>query len=216
MYHDGKQYRFSMFCSGARNGATFTGKVIVRPGGKPYEALHRNEALAYTTDLPPALALNFSNSEANERYQACAANVPANKPFRWRRPEDVHIVPRATGGFLRRDFGAAADGKSDGVLEIEQRSGLYLLTLNIYDAREDAGPFDLAGPDGPLLKGVRVPRGRYWNKTVPIRFRDGKTALRFSGKWKINALALQLLLHEEEDFLFERPYWNMTLDEIAR
>lgn len=209
-YHDGKQYHFSMFCSAARNGATFTGKVIIRPGNKPYTDVHRNEAWSYTTDFPVPLALNFSDSDTDQRYQLCAANGTANKSFRWQ-PENIRIVSRAQGGLLRRDFAAAADGKSDGILELQQPSGLYLLTLNIHDAKEDTGPFDLTGPDGPLLKSVSVPRGQVWDKTVPIRFRDGKTTLRFSGNWKINALTLQLMLNENEDFLFERPYWNMPL-----
>ena len=211
-YHHGKQYHFSMFCSAARNGATFTGKVIIRPGNKPYKTVHRNEPWSYTTDFPATLALNFSDSDANKRYQLCSATVPANKPFRWR-PENIRIVSRAKGGLLRRDFAAAADGKSAGVLELKQPSGLYLLTFNIHDAKEDTGPFDISGPDGTLLQGIRIPRGQFWDKTVPIRFRHGKTALRFSGKWKINALALQLMLNENEDFLFERPYWNTPLAE---
>ena len=210
MYHDGKQYHFSMFCSAARNGATFTGKVIIRPGNEPYTTAHRNEPWSYTTDFPVALALNFSDSDADKRYEPCSASVPANKPFRWQ-PENIRIVSRAEGGLLRRDFAAADDGKSDGVLELKQPSGLYLLTLHLHDAKEDTGPFDISGPDGPLLEGVRVPRGKVWDKTVALRFRDGKTTLRFSGKWKINALTFQLMLHENEDFLFERPYWNMPL-----
>jgi len=82
VYHDNESYHFSMLCSGARNGATFRGKVIVRPGAKPYEAVHRNEALAYTTDFPVTLALNFTDSDADERYQPCPPVVAPHRPFR--------------------------------------------------------------------------------------------------------------------------------------
>jgi len=215
-YHDGKQVHFSMFCGSARHGATFTGKVIIRPGDTPYEAVHPNDALAYTTDFPTVLALNFSESDADARYRMCPATVAGDKPFRWQQPEDVRIVPRAAGGRLRRDFAAPARDACVGVLELDLQSGLYLLTLNAYDAEADTGPFDIAGTEGALLEGIRIARGRFWDKTVPLRVRNGRTALRFSGKWKINALALQLILRDEEDFLFERPYWNMTPAGLSR
>jgi len=209
LHHDGEQVHFSMLCSSARNGATFTGKIIIRPGGKPYEAVHRNDALAYTASFPTTLALNFSESDTNDTYQLCPPATPNGKPFRWREPKNVRIVQRAAGGLLRRDFATAMDSGDDGILELEQPSGLYLLTLNVHDAKEATGPFDVTGPDGPLLRGFQVPRGRFLDKTIPVRSRKGKIFLRFSGKWKINALALQLILQEHEDFILERPYWNM-------
>jgi hypothetical protein len=201
-YHDGENLHWTMFCSAASNGATFSGKIIIRPGGEPYETFHDNIAMSYTTDFPVEMALNFTDSDTDATYVACPPN-------RWRNAEDIRIVPRATGGLLRRDF-ATSDG--EGVLDLALRSGQYLVTLNVYDAKEDTGPFSVASDDGVLLENIVVPRGEYWNKTVPLRSRDGKTELRFNGKWKINALTAQLILRENEDFLFERPYWNMDVD----
>ena len=205
-YHDGEFTHFTMFASGARNGGIFTGKVIVRPGNAPYETIHPNDALSYTTDFPVALAVNFTDSDTHERYQMVDATA-------WKNPQNVRIVPRATGGLLRRDFAAPIPGTvTDNALELKLRSGLYLLTLNIYDAKTDTGPFDLFSADGPLLQNVSIPRGQYWNKTVPLRSRDGTAELRFNGNWKINALTAQKILNEEEDFLFEQPYWNMRVE----
>ncbi len=213
-YHDGKRVHFSMFCSAARNGATFTGKVVIRRGNVPYETVHPNQAVAYTTEFPTTLALNFSENDADGRYRACPAVALADDtPFGWREPGDVIIVPRRDGGLLRRAFAAQARQGSEGVLELRLPSGLYLLTLNVYDGENDTGPFGLGGPEGDLLSGIRIPAGTYWDKTVPLRVRNGLTALRFSGAWKINALALQQILRDEEDFLFERPYWNMALED---
>ena len=112
---------------------------------------------------------------------------------------------------LYRDFATAADGKSDGVLELEQRSGLYLLTLNVLDTAEDTGPFTVSGPKGPLFADVRIKGGTYWFKTAPLRIRNGKVDVRFTGDWKIGALTLQPILYETEDFIFDRPFWNMEL-----
>jgi hypothetical protein len=201
-YHDGKNVRFCMFCSGASNGATFTGKVVVRTGSDPYEAIHPNDPLAYTTDFPVALALNFTDTDTDARYKACP-------PSGWRNAHNVRIVPRATGGFLRRDF---ATGDGEGVLDLDLAPGLYLLTLNVHDGKEATGRFSIADGNGVLVEDVEVPRGAYWDKSVPLRVRDGGATLRFRGAWKINALTAQLILRDSEDFMFERPYWNMDVD----
>jgi hypothetical protein len=176
-----------------------------------YGALHPNDPLSYVTDFPSPLSLNFTAGEEDERFRACGATGVGGEGFGWRTPRDIRIVARGTGGLLRRDFAAPVEPGREGVLEIALRSGLYLLTLNVFDEKEETGPFGLVGPDGPLLQDVRIPRGAYWDKTVPLRIRDGQAALRFNGRWKVNALSMQLLLHDEEDFLFERPFWNMEL-----
>ena len=39
----------------------------------------------------------------------------------------------------------------------------------------------------------------------------GKVDFRLTGDWKIGALTLQPILYETEDFLFDRPFWNMEV-----
>lgn len=43
-----------------------------------------------------------------------------------------------------------------------------------------------------------------------LSLRNSKASLRLQGNWKLNALALQAILYEPEDFLFDRPFWSMT------
>jgi len=35
--------------------------------------------------------------------------------------------------------------------------------------------------------------------------------LRLSGDWKVGALTLQPILYEAEDFVLDRPFWNMSI-----
>jgi len=92
IYHDSERYHFSMLCSGARNGATFTGKIIVRPGTGPYAAIHRNDPLAYTTGFPVTLALNFTDNDTDEKYLPCPPIVASDRPFRWKEAGNIKIV----------------------------------------------------------------------------------------------------------------------------
>ena len=211
-YYDGKLFHFPALCSGGRFGGTMSGKIVIRPGAQSYESLHGTAPVSYSRGYAASLGLNFSKSDSNADYQACPANVPAGKPYRWRDPKQVRIVERPTGGLLYHDFATAANPGAEGILELEQRSGLYLLTLNVRDAAADTGPFTVIGPDGPLLKDVTIKRGQYWFKTAPLRARKGRADLRFTGKWKVGALTLQPILYETEDYLFERPFWNMEVD----
>jgi hypothetical protein len=121
----------------------------------------------------------------------------------------VRLVSRTTGGLLWRDFATAARPGTEVVFEIEQPAGLYLMTLHVRDDEAATGPFTVSDASGPVLGDVQVERGASWIRTVPLRLRDGRTALRFSGDWKVNALTLQAILGEAEDFLFGRPYWNL-------
>ncbi len=210
-YHDGKRFHLLMLCGGGKSGGIFRGKVVIRPGAQPYESLHSTAGVAYTRGFPVALALNFSKTASNGDYERCGADVPASKPYCWRDPQQLRIIERPTGGMLYRDFATGVDGKADGILELEQRSGLYLLTVNVHDATEATGPFSITGPDGPLFKDVTIKRGRHWFKTAPLRIRDGKAHLRFTGKWKIGALSLQSILYDSEDFLFDQTFWNMQI-----
>ncbi|HJN18172.1 MAG TPA: hypothetical protein QGH10_21915, partial [Armatimonadota bacterium] len=214
-YHDGDRFHWLMLCSGGRHGGIFKGKIIIRPGGQTYESLHSTANVAYTLNFPTALALNFSEADATGEYESCEANTPADKPYRWASPEQIRIVERETGGLLYRDFATAADGGSEGVLELEQRSGHYLLTVNAHDAEDDIGPFTIAGPDGPLFEDVTVKRGQHWFESAHLRFRDGRAQLRFSGDWKIGALSLQTILFDTEDYVIDQPWWNMDIDALG-
>lgn len=209
LWHDGRLWHFMTLCSGAQFGATLTGKIILRAGDLRYDQFHTRAPVEYTSDFPVALALDFSERGGDERYAACRAEAPAGKPFRWREPQAVCIVTRPTGGLLYRDFAAPARGEQPASLELDLPPGLYLLSLHVRDDETDTGPFSVTGPEGTLVKEVRVPRGATWVKTVPFRVREGKHFLEFSGQWKVNALTVQHLLGQAEDFLFDRPFWNM-------
>ncbi len=215
-YHDGKRFHFLMLCAGGRFGGIFRGKIVIRPGAPAYESLHSTAAVAYTLGYPVSLALNFSKTASDGEYELCSADVPTDKSHRWRDPKQIRIVERPGGGMLYRDFATGADANADGVLELQQRSGLYLLTLNVHDAAEDTGPFTVSGPDGPLFTDVSIERGEYWFKTAPLRIRNGKSTLNFTGNWKIGALTLQPILYETEDYLFDQPFWNMDTSSPAR
>lgn len=200
-YHTGEDFRWAMLCSGGRNGGIFRGKIILRPGATPYASLHSTEDVEYTSQFPVALALDFS-----PHTQA----APGGN-WRWRNPEQVRTVERETGGALYRDFAAAAQPGTEGVLEVDLPSGLYLLTLNLRDDQQATGPFSVLGDEGTLLENVTVERGQWWHKTVPFRVRNGQGHLRLTGDWKLSALTIQTLLLETEDFLFDQGFWNMEI-----
>lgn len=215
LWHDGRTWHFTSLCSGGQLGATLSGKVIIRAGAPPYDQVHRRDPVAYTSEFPTALALNFSDTDHDARYAACAALAPAGSPWRWRDPAAVRIVTRAQGGLLWRDYATAVRPGTEGILELEQPAGLYLLTMHVGDAAAATGPFSLSDATGALLTDVRVDAGAWVVKTVPLRLREGRAALRFSGAWKINALTLQALLGDAEDFLFDRPFWNLGMPAAA-
>jgi len=209
-FHDGEDFRWLMLCSGGANGGIFRGKVIIRSGAIPWEAVHSTTDVAYTRGFPTSLAVNLSQEEDSSGEYVAYGEDDA---CRWEQPESVRIVERDSGGLLYRDFATPAEEGAEGVLEIAQRSGHYLLTMNLRDPQEDTGPFTVSGPDGPLFEDVTVEQGDYWFETAHLRVRDGAATLRFTGDWKVGALALQPILYASEDFILDQPFWNMQVDD---
>ncbi|HCU36318.1 MAG TPA: hypothetical protein DGT21_12985 [Armatimonadetes bacterium] len=212
-YHDGRRFHFLMLCAGAKNGAVFRGKIIIRPGAQTYASLHSTGNVAYTTGFAVSLGLNFSEGPSTEPYVSYAPGAPPAASHRWRNPEKVRIFTRDSGGMLYRDFATSVGGESRATLRLQQRSGWYLMTLSVRDPDATTGPFTISGPDGVLVGDVSVKAGDYWCKTVPLRFRNGAVDLRFTGDWKVGALALQPIVYETEDFVLEGRWWNMDISE---
>lgn len=211
-YHDGQQFHWLMLCTGGQNGGIFGGKVIIRAGAPDYETLHSTANVAYTSQFPVSLALNFTEGTTAVPYVSCSPQAPAGDGYRLSAPERTAIVRRPEGGMLYSDFLTAAATGGRGTLHLRQRSGQYLMTLNICDTKEDTGPFTISSGDSPLVEDVTIRRGDFWVKTVPLRFRNGRATLRFSGDWKIGALTLQPILYETEDFVLEGRWWNMEVN----
>jgi hypothetical protein len=211
-WHDGSRFHFMSLCAGGSHGGIFRGKVIIRPGLTPYEEIHSTAEVAYTRGFPPSLAVNFSEAaDPTGQYEAYAPG----ENYRWRDPEAVRIIEHDGGGLLYRDAAVPSETGAAGVLELSQRSGHYLLTLNMRDPEQAIGPFTVASPDGPLFEDVTVEAGQYWYRTAPLGFRDGQATLRFSGDWAIGALTLQPILYATEDFVLDRPFWNMPIGPAA-
>ena len=206
--HDGKQWHFVSFCSGATDGAIFNGKMIIRPGSPSFEDFHQRAGVSYTTDFPIPLALNFSAKNGDSRYRSCPIPVPDSTPCRWLPTDGVQLVTRDQGGLLYHDFASPTKPEGETTLELKQPSGLYLLTLHVCDTARPTGPFTVTGPEGLRLENITLQPGQRWVKTVPLRFREGRATLLLQGNWKLNALTLQTLLRESEDFLFDRPFWK--------
>ncbi len=207
-WHDGTDFHFLMLCSGGSNGGIFSGKVIIRTGVVAYESIHSTTDVTYTRGFPASLAINFSRAADPAGVYGAYSGDEA---CRWQQPDAVRIIERDDGGLLYRDFAAPVEAGAEAVLDLTQHSGHYLLTLNVHDAAEATGPFTVTGPDGPLFEDVTLDRGEYWFGATHLRIRDGRAALRLSGDWKVGALTLQPILYEAEDFVLDRPFWNMSI-----
>ncbi|MEA1950780.1 MAG: hypothetical protein U9N87_05315, partial [Planctomycetota bacterium] len=170
-----------------------------------------HDHLCYTTDLPRSFVLNMSDEPDKMEYKSCN---PKNKlqNAQWRHPKKLQIVARPEREFVYRDFVASRNG-GDGVLVIKnQTPGLYWMTLTVFDSKADAGPLTVACGDQKLVDSVNIPSGTCLVKTVPLWIKSAETSIRFSGNWKLNALALQLTMGEREDYQFNRSYWNMKCE----
>lgn len=201
------EYQIARAGTYSRFGNLVEGKIIIRSGQVPYSQIHPHDSLNYTTNMPQTLVLNMSYDADRMEYKSCNPNSKL-KDAQWQYKRGLQIVKRPGQCFVYRDFISSAD-KTDGVLEIRnQVPGLYWLTLQVFDPQTVAGPFTVSVNKQKLVNDLKIPAKQYWSKTFPVWINGKSDKIRFSGNWKLNALTLQLMMGEKEDYLFKRGYWN--------
>jgi hypothetical protein len=202
------EYQITRGRAYANFGNLMLGKIIIRSGQASYSQIHPCDHLCYTTNMPETLVLNMSNDRDRMEYKSCNPKSEL-KNANWQHPEKLKIEKQVNQDFVYCDFIKSAN-REDGVLEIKnQVPGLYWLTLTVFDSQADTGPFTVSANKQLLVDNVKIKGNKYWIKTIPLWIKTNSEKIRFSGNWKLNALVLQLIMGEKEDYLFNRGYWNM-------
>ncbi len=208
---DEKGYCISRIRTYSRFGNLLIGKIIIRAGVVPYEKIHPIKRFAYTSDVKRNLVINFSYDKDEMEYKSCNPKTKLSSIY-WENPQNLQIISRNSRDFVYKDFITPKISNSPTLLIIKnQPAGLYWLTLTIFDPKAETGTFSVFSDNKTLLENARIKAGEYWIKTIPIWIKKDGVRIKFVGNWKLNALALQLIMGENEDYQFKRSYWNMKI-----
>lgn len=210
LYTKGDQYFWETTVQPIWGGNVLTGKIVVRPGDDTYEQVHPVGATSYVVDFPFTRGLNFSTPDTDSFGPFDSCSKKAGDGYRW--TGDIQITDQDTGGILHRTFAHSTDN-SNATLEMNIPSGMYILTLNMYNASQPIGPFSVHTKEGIALADVTVPQGTFESQSALVWSSHDIIRLQYTGKWQVNALSLKLMQYAHEDYRLRRNYWHMHPDE---
>ncbi|NLZ59965.1 MAG: hypothetical protein GX901_04810 [Lentisphaerae bacterium] len=210
MRREGKHYVFYIVQnSGVKFGTKNATKVVIRPGLHNYLDYHPYNTLSYQINRPVSTRLQFTDSSpatgfVNRNMPGHDLEFTAVNPGNWSDSQAVRLVSDTVPS-QEPLFHAGISGEGSNTLTLEHQNGIVLLNLAMKGIDGDLrGTINSGGKDFAF----ELAQGERDTLVIPTWVKDGKIALRFSGKWNISAIIIQPLMSDAEDYLFSRSWWN--------
>ncbi|MCC7299488.1 MAG: beta-galactosidase trimerization domain-containing protein [Verrucomicrobia bacterium] len=216
------------------SGGVYAAKTIIYPGVYEYDARHPYQNWTYRGGPEPLSFFSFGTPDAKiiprvePEGDGPAARVgpvpPPKPPIGTRADLNLYAAWRTAGwekeaGLKLTDkkslnvFANAAyspDG-SPATFLLDAKPGIYVITLKLGHPDSDIGPFDILINGKPSVSGISVAKGETETVLIPhyVRAPEKQVRIQFQGKkqWAVNAIAVQVLLYQNEDFFWDRGLW---------
>lgn len=203
--------RFSFGGSARVQGGVYTAKAVIFEGTHAdYKNWHSNQPYSYYNTLPTKYRFSFGTAKPGKEYTP-ADLLPYTKErgYGWKTVDGLSKLAPAEQGVIWN--AVASDQNNTFICDIAQ-PGLYLVTLRSRDRGKDPCRFQLAANGIVKVKDLTIPKGTIKTVTWSAWLPKGAFKLDFEGRWAVSSVALQMLLHQEEDFAFNRGVW--LVDEV--
>jgi len=219
-FRQGDHYIVAMCTLDTRWGGKLMNKIVFRLGRHDLNAIHPIAFTHYTYPFPVLRRIQFTpgapctgmahrkdmagyDSEF-EAWQDAAYAEAAGAG--WVGPGDGAPVAPETHAAMGPLFGSGWRGAGTATFRLAHINGRVLCNVLLSGA---GGPTACAvRVNGEPEQQVRVEAGRRYTLTVPAVVRDGRLDVALSGEaWTLSGIVPQLLMGEEEDYLFARTWW---------
>lgn len=124
--------------------------------------------------------------------------------YGWENPEDIRLMGDVGQGVLH---GWATGGEENTFRVRVSEPGVYVFTVRIGHVDTEVGPFALTVNEEVAAEGLTMNPGEIRNLTFSRYLEEGEARLHFSGNWAVSTIALQPLLTQREDYVFQRGLW---------
>ncbi|MBR4223150.1 MAG: hypothetical protein IKR81_18470, partial [Victivallales bacterium] len=203
---DGDSYVAFMASGRFRYGAKYCHKIVVRSGVTDFDRIHPTRFAHYQYNRGASQRIQFTDGNTATGMAIHPQRVMYSKEFEkgspklWSKP--VSIVKTRLGGPF---FSAGAKVSGDNSLTLTHADALVLVNMAL--AGPSKGTASING------KQVAFDIAESSKKTVvlPVYIRNGKAMLAFSGEAIVCGLIVQPVFFAEEDYLFDRTFWNTGL-----
>ncbi|MBN1345849.1 MAG: beta-galactosidase trimerization domain-containing protein [Phycisphaerae bacterium] len=219
-FRRGEHYTLVICTLDARWGAKLNNKIIFRLGRCDLSAIHPIGMTHYTYPLPVLRRIQFTPEAACAGMAFVKDRVGYDKEFEaWGgQPYDegagVGWVGKVQGAAISPKrhpglgplFGGGWRGRGPARYRMNHINGRVLCNVLLTGA---GGPTECnVRVNEGRAANVRVKEGERFTLTVPAAIREGRLDVVLDGEgWTLSGIVPQLLMGQEEDYLFDRTWW---------
>ncbi len=187
-------------------GGAHTGKVKFYSGVfNDYDTRHAARRNPYYTVIVPDRQYAFGAAKSGKQYTNAGTKVfnPESNAG-WLDNQGIKVENHRPSGAL---YSAVCSDKPAVFKMTALRSGLHILTFVSATGDQAAGPFEIAVNGQTVVEKLRIAPRSVSIVNHPVWLEKGSAEIRFSGEWRISAIADQLMMASAEDFTFRRGFW---------
>lgn len=203
----GNAVRFSISGGGREWGGVASGKVIIFEGThQDYLKHHSGNPYWYFSIIPSRFNFTFGKQTSGKGYRAVGIQRfdPA-QGFGWETGEGLSEVGAKKGSLV---FNGVTSAKDNAFLCRLDEPGLYIVRVMASNCTgQEHGPFSISSAGEVKAAKVAVAPGKIKTVTFVQWLPAGVYRLGLNGSWIISGLSFQMLIHQEEDFIFNRGVW---------
>jgi hypothetical protein len=203
----GKYLTFSISIAAREWGGVLSSKaVIFEASPDDYLNYHTGNPYWYFYQVPITQNFLFGEYVENQSYTIVKNSLyDASKKYGWASLEGLKDCSEIIPSF---GYTATMSTKENEFLCTIEKSGLYvvrLLSANI--TAENCGPFSVISNGKLQAENQTVAAGKYKTITCMQWLPAGQFRLKLTGAWILSGLSLQMVIHENEDYAFNRGIW---------
>ncbi|NLE28812.1 MAG: hypothetical protein GX629_03975 [Phycisphaerae bacterium] len=203
----GKYITFSISVAARDWGGVLSSKVIIfEASPDDYLNYHTGDPYWYFYQIPIIQNFIFGEYIDDKAYVTIKSNLyDVNKGYGWASNEGLKDYSEVPASFVY----TATMGSRDNEFIIKvDKPGLYVVRIfssNI--TADESGPFSVISNGEMKARDQKVQGGKYKTITYLQWLPAGEFRLRLTGSWILSGLSLQRVIHENEDYAFNRGVW---------
>jgi hypothetical protein len=203
----GDKIQFSISGGGREWGGVATGKMIIFEGThKDYTKHHSGNPYWYFSIIPSRLNFSFGSLQNDNEYRPVDTMVfDPEKGYGWELSESLQQLNPKKQSLV---FNGIASTKDNTFLCRLDEPGLYIVRIMASNCtKKKYGPFAVYSNGEMKAENLSVAPGKIKTVTFTEWLPAGIYRLGLKGKWLLSDVSFQMLLHQEEDFSFNRGVW---------
>lgn len=217
-FRQGDEYIMLMCTPDARWGTKLSNKVVFRLGKHDMNEIHPIAVTHYTWPMPVMRRIQFTPDAPctgmmhreklagyDREFEAWLDGAFADGAG-WIGAVQGAVVAPSAHPELGPLFGGGWRGSGDSTFRIAHLNGRVLCNVLLSGAGGESACMVRVNGEPP--RHVRVAAGERETVTIPACVREGRLDVTLSGEaWTLSGIVPQLLMAEEEDYLFNRTWW---------